>query len=85
MLNHILPADVENKCDARLKCDDVSEVLLGAYAKICARRFTVSFQLGERVLKQAFVRHEVVRKKITTLLGKVGNQFPEFLVGDADW
>src|SRR5439155_23059827 len=85
VLDHVLPADVENKCDARLKRNDVREVLFWSNTEVRTGPFAVVFQRGERVLKQAFIRYEVVGKKVPTVFGKIGDQFPEFLVAEPNW
>src|SRR5436190_19093645 len=77
MLDHVLPADVDDERNLRLKCDNVREILLGAHAKICAAGLAAVRQLPEDVLSGEFVGDEVVRREASSRFGQLRDQLPE--------
>src|SRR5262245_50180771 len=84
MLNHVLPANIENERDLRLQRHDVGEVLLRSDAKICTLSFAAIGQVRQHALKCALVGDEVVRDKGSTRFGKLADDVPEHFIADLD-
>src|SRR5262245_47113481 len=81
MLQHILPADVDDKGDSRLECRDICEVLFGAYADVCPAWCQRFEKHRNHVLVSGFVGQKVIGWEIAFRLRETGNQLPEVLVG----
>jgi len=60
MKQHVLPANVGNDCELRMKRGDVGEVLVGSYAQVDAAWFNFLLQLRDDVLKRSLVGDKVV-------------------------
>ena len=60
MLQHVLPADIDDERYLRVKCRDVIEALLGADSKEHTVGLRGALELGHDVRKICFVRKKVV-------------------------
>ena len=83
MLDHVLPADVDDECDFRLERRNVREVLLRSHAKIYAATLNRLVKSRNDGLITRFIRKKIVGSKITAGLREVDDHLPEFPVRKA--
>ena len=63
MLDHVLPANVENESDLRLQCGNVRKVLFRTDSEIDAAGLSAAGQVCEDLLERQLVRDEVFEGK----------------------
>ena len=68
MLQHVLPADIEDDGELGLHSHDVREILIRPHAEIHAAGFCL-LQAFEDILERRLIRDEVIGAKIAARLG----------------
>src|SRR5690349_7688903 len=78
MLQHVLPANIDDECHLRVEGGDVSEVLLRTDSQIHAMWMNVGFQRGNDLLVATFIRQEIIGTKVSAGFRKLRDHVPEF-------
>src|SRR5215831_13464147 len=77
---HVLPPDIDYKCQLGLQCVDISKVLLRTDTDIDRTRIEYSRQLRKKTLVIVFIGHKVLVTVIAVRLREIGDDFPELIV-----
>src|SRR5262245_59535421 len=85
MLDHVLPPDIEDERDLRLKRRDVGEVLLGTNSKVDAAWLSVIGEIRQHILNSHLVRNEIIGNERAAGFGEFGDEFPERLIAELAW
>jgi hypothetical protein len=80
VLEHVLTPDIHDEREPGVHRRDVCKILIGTDPQINASRPGPRVQFRDHPLKRTFVRNEIVRTKISALLGTLIDDVPEFRI-----
>ncbi len=83
MLDHVLPANVDDERELGTERNDVGKVLFRPDTDVHSPRWQQCRQLRNHGLERAFVRQEVVRPEVATGFRELVDQLPESLVAQS--